>query len=405
MALARVIPVLVLVASSGTAHAGQAYFVSAATEGRVYRVEDLNGDGDALDAGEVTAWANGLDLPTGLVTDGAALLVAETNTGRIHRLQDLNGDGDALDVGETMLWSQGFVSPLNLARELDGVVFVTDDVEGLVWRLADLNGDGDALDTGESTLFAADITGAAGLVIAEGGLFVASADNGRTHRVMDGDGDGDALDTGENLVHAVDVGFPVDLLMDGAGCYFVSVTSSSINRVCDLNGDGDGQDVGEVLPYAGGVFAALDGPAGMARSCPGGLLVAEQNDNQVTRIHDVNGDGDAFDIGDVLPYAAGISGAFDIVGADRDGDLVIDCQDNCPDNFNPDQQDANGNGQGDVCDTCPWDCGDFDGEVGIVDFLALLAQWGMVGTSCDFDGGGAGIVDFLKLLAQWGPCP
>ncbi len=55
--------------------------------------------------------------------------------------------------------------------------------------------------------------------------------------------------------------------------------------------------------------------------------------------------------------------------------------------------------------TCPWDCGgDNDDAVGIVDFLALLAQWGGPG-SCDFDGGGVGIVDFLKLLANWGPCP
>ena len=55
---------------------------------------------------------------------------------------------------------------------------------------------------------------------------------------------------------------------------------------------------------------------------------------------------------------------------------------------------------------CPWDCGgDNDGEVGIVDFLALLGQWGQIGTPCDFDGGGVGIVDFLKLLANWGACP
>jgi len=54
---------------------------------------------------------------------------------------------------------------------------------------------------------------------------------------------------------------------------------------------------------------------------------------------------------------------------------------------------------------CTWDCGgDNDGDVGIVDFLALLAQWGSPG-SCDFDGGGVGIVDFLALLANWGPCP
>ncbi len=55
--------------------------------------------------------------------------------------------------------------------------------------------------------------------------------------------------------------------------------------------------------------------------------------------------------------------------------------------------------------TCPWDCGgDNDNNVGIVDFLALLAQWGGPG-SCDFDGGGVGINDFLELLANWGACP
>ncbi len=43
-----------------------------------------------------------------------------------------------------------------------------------------------------------------------------------------------------------------------------------------------------------------------------------------------------------------------IVGAgpvqDRDGDGIADNQDNCPDNFNPNQSDVDGNGIGDVCD-------------------------------------------------------
>ncbi len=56
---------------------------------------------------------------------------------------------------------------------------------------------------------------------------------------------------------------------------------------------------------------------------------------------------------------------------------------------------------------CPWDCGgDDDGNVGIVDFLALLAQWGTLGScNIDGDGSGVGINDFLALLANWGPCP
>ncbi len=60
---------------------------------------------------------------------------------------------------------------------------------------------------------------------------------------------------------------------------------------------------------------------------------------------------------------------------------------------------------GAICESCPWDCGDFDGVVGIVDFLALLAQWGQVDTPCDSSGEGVGIDDFLQLLANWGPCP
>ncbi len=54
---------------------------------------------------------------------------------------------------------------------------------------------------------------------------------------------------------------------------------------------------------------------------------------------------------------------------------------------------------------CPWDCDDFNGDVGINDFLAVLAQWGQVGSSCDFDGDGVAINDFLAVLAHWGPCP
>ena len=55
---------------------------------------------------------------------------------------------------------------------------------------------------------------------------------------------------------------------------------------------------------------------------------------------------------------------------------------------------------------CPYDCQAMpDGEVGIDDFLLLLAQWGMVDTSCDIDGGGVGIDDFLGLLGNWGLCP
>ncbi len=58
-----------------------------------------------------------------------------------------------------------------------------------------------------------------------------------------------------------------------------------------------------------------------------------------------------------------------------------------------------------IPEPCPWDCGDQDGMVGIIDFLALLAEWAQIGTPCDFDGTGVAIIDFLKLLGNWGVCP
>jgi hypothetical protein len=75
-------------------------------------------------------------------------------------------------------------------------------------------------------------------------------------------------------------------------------------------------------------------------------------------------------------------------GLDNDGDQLYD-------------------GTDDDCGGCPWDCGgDNDGNIGIVDFLEVLAQWGSKSGSCDFGEGepGVGINEFLTILSKWGPC-
>jgi hypothetical protein len=56
--------------------------------------------------------------------------------------------------------------------------------------------------------------------------------------------------------------------------------------------------------------------------------------------------------------------------------------------------------------SCPADL-DGDGNVGINDFLQLLAVWGPCpGCDADIDGDDeVSITDFLALLAAWGPCP
>ena len=59
-----------------------------------------------------------------------------------------------------------------------------------------------------------------------------------------------------------------------------------------------------------------------------------------------------------------------------------------------------------IAPPCPWDCGNpADGMIDVVDFLALLAQWGQVGTACDVNGGGVDVTDFLEIVGNWGSCP
>ncbi len=69
--------------------------------------------------------------------------------------------------------------------------------------------------------------------------------------------------------------------------------------------------------------------------------------------------------------------------------------------------DVNENGLLDECE-CAEDCsGDLDGQVGINEFLAVLANWG-TSTTCDFvpmgGNGTVGIEEFLAVLSNWGSC-
>ena len=57
--------------------------------------------------------------------------------------------------------------------------------------------------------------------------------------------------------------------------------------------------------------------------------------------------------------------------ADSEGDTVADDQDNCPDVYNPEQTDTDGDGMGDACDTdCGWDH-DSDMDVAGSDLAAM----------------------------------
>jgi hypothetical protein len=91
-----------------------------------------------------------------------------------------------------------------------------------------------------------------------------------------------------------------------------------------------------------------------------------------------------------------------------DGDHVGDVCDNCPDVYNPDQKDTNGNGIGDACDNCPGDANG-DGRTYSEDLGIVLGAWGSVHGDNNWDPhadlNGDDRVDQADLgivLADWG---
>jgi hypothetical protein len=164
-----------------------AAFVCCTTSDIVLRLVDQNGDLDANDPGEQTVWfgstgsaypnASGLNVPAML---GVAVTplgeVLATNSGSsaaptdgVLKFVDLNADGDAQDAGEAFYYATTSTSsaggnsvPASVAFGYDGLVYYTESgatvgsSAGLtrgVWQLNDLNLDGDCDDAGEKNVF------------------------------------------------------------------------------------------------------------------------------------------------------------------------------------------------------------------------------------------------------------
>jgi hypothetical protein len=292
---------------------------------------------------------------------------------QVVRLTDLNHDGDALDIGERTVWADGLDDPRGITRDAAGNWFVTEIDDARVWRLTDLNADGDALDIGERTLYADNITQATTVMPFAGGLLVTSFTESLIYHIKDHNADGDALDVGEMRVIVQGFPQPLGLLTDGVGgFYFSSRSTDTVFHASDRNGDGDMLDTVEVLSYADSVFGGVDGAWGMAAHEPGGFLLADYFDGQVLRVHDANGDGDALDLGDVHLFADGFSLTVDIVvGCGLAGDLNCDGFVGILD-LNIVLSNWNQNVPQGV-----WHLGDpsEDGFVGIADLNAVLGNW------------------------------
>lgn len=98
----------------------QPFFVAVSkvngTPGALWRLEDKNGDRDALDPGEKTVFRDATgagtltdDFCDVAVSRSGVVYAIECKSGRVLKFQDLNADGDAQDANE--------ISPLGLAAQ------------------------------------------------------------------------------------------------------------------------------------------------------------------------------------------------------------------------------------------------------------------------------------------------
>ena len=333
--LLTLILLLASVALSVAVQAGQPYLVSDRSPGIVWRLEDTNGDGDALDIGERTLWAEGFADVVEMETLGSAVYAVEdglpAGMDKVYRLEDLNNDGDALDIGEMIIWADGLTSPRGIAIDVQGNWYVADLADDNVLKLVDLNDDGDVLDVGEKKLYAEGIDQATSLLWLDGLLLVTAFIGDAVYGLTDLNGDGDALDVGENVVVTPTINEPLGLLADGSGGFFFSSRAGdTVYHAQDDNGDGDYLDVAEVLSYADSVYGGINGSWSMSEYEHGGFLLADYGDGQVVWVDDQTGDGDALDLGEVTLFADGMTlpvglvALVELYNADYDHDDDVD---------------------------------------------------------------------------------
>lgn len=121
-------------------------YVSASTPGVVLRIA----------GGTAAVFADGFDYPACMAWGGDTLYMAHNTTtfaGEVYALTDGNHDGDALDPGEKVLFASGLSGASGLVRASDGHLYLSGgfgpDFSGGLARLApdlDRNGTSDAID-------------------------------------------------------------------------------------------------------------------------------------------------------------------------------------------------------------------------------------------------------------------
>jgi len=304
--LLRLAMLLLVATACSTAAAKTTYLVSDGG-GDIFLLDDLNGDGDALDVNENRLWGS-FSNPIHYMERRGNAVYATYGGSDMLRFEDLNGDGDALDVNERTVFADSFTIAEGIARQ-GGNFFVVNQFLDEVRLVRDLNGDGDALDTNENIVWVDGLSEATGLLARGGQLFAGDRNTDWLYLLEDRNGDGDALDVVERLSYSPRDGFvtPYDLLPLGDDILVSDSGSDALFLVRDLNGDDDALDVLELIDYANASSGGLDQPRGMEHFADGGILLAEGNRSRVSLVRDLNGDGDALDVNEVVTFADGLN--------------------------------------------------------------------------------------------------
>jgi sugar lactone lactonase YvrE len=101
----------------------------------VYRLEDLDGDGDAMEEGEMEVYADGLTTSTSIAFDADGNLYATQFMGFLKGEAPNTGNLVMWDDGEWHVLVNGLSTPTGLAIGHDGDIFVSQEFFGQVLRI------------------------------------------------------------------------------------------------------------------------------------------------------------------------------------------------------------------------------------------------------------------------------
>ncbi|QDU69401.1 hypothetical protein [Engelhardtia mirabilis] len=308
-------------------------FVTDSTNDTVWRLLDLDLDGDYDGPGEVSVYYDdtlgpiALTNNNGIAVDGnGTVYVGDSSEDFILALRDIDGDGNCHGAGEAVVWFDGkggsasgviAGSPANLTADLFGDVWLAvsgsgssapDNVDKVI-HLRDLNADGDANDVGEAVEYYLPAPGGAGgdtlpqdvTVGLDGRLYMVDIPTSGTlgkgvYRLDDVDASGTIDAAGEDqpfFIPPAQANNPFfwGLTMDAQGWFYMADTGNELVwRFRDDNFDGSIDASTEASIWWQTTDSSLIWR--LAAASDGSVLAAEsQSPDRILRLVDTDGSG------------------------------------------------------------------------------------------------------------------